>query len=81
MYSDWKDVMFDFNILKNSTVLIIKNFEETINLNDEHIGITTNLFYSPYKGVFNEEIQSWKDTLEIVSESLENWMKLQITYM
>jgi len=48
-------------------------------LNDEHVGITTNLFYSPYKAVYEEEIQKWKDGLEIVSEVLEYWLKLQLS--
>jgi len=44
MYKEWKNLEFVFTILKNTNdVFIIKNFDECINLNDEHIGITTNL--------------------------------------
>lgn len=63
----------DFNILnfKNTEILLIKNFEECIGLNDEHLGVMTNLFYSPYKAVFEQDIESLKNGLEIVSEVLE----------
>jgi len=60
-------------------VYIIKNFEDCLNINDEHIGIATNLYYSPYKAHFEDEINKWKQSLEVVSEVLEKWMKLQIS--
>jgi len=44
MYNDWKPVVFDFVLMKNSQdASINRNFEECINLNDEHNGLTTNL--------------------------------------
>jgi len=65
--------------MKNShDAFINRNFEECINLNDEHNGLTTNLSYSPYRAVFNEEIVKWKKGLETASEVLEGWMKLQL---
>jgi len=40
----WADITFEMGILKNTTNIgIIKNFEDCINQNDEHIGLTTNL--------------------------------------
>jgi hypothetical protein len=70
---------YSFTLLKNTTdIYIIKNFEDCLNINDEHIGCVTNLYYSPYKEVFDEEINKWKAALELVSEVLEKWMKLQI---
>jgi len=45
MYADWDEVDFDFGLMKNTTdAYIVRNFEECINLNDEHLGLTTNLY-------------------------------------
>lgn len=77
MREAWKDVEFELMPMKNAeTVDIIKNFEDCINLNDEHIGVTTNLFFSPFKGPFEAEIDQWKEGLETMGEVLERWVKL-----
>jgi hypothetical protein len=36
----------DFNMMnfKTTEILLVKNFEECIGLNDEHLGVMTNLF-------------------------------------
>lgn len=82
MKDDWKDLNVLLGHIKNDkNIKIIKNFEEIINLSDEQISITNNIYYSPYKKVFEEEIDTWKNILEVVSLVLENWMKLQISYM
>jgi len=48
MYKDWETILFDFIMMRNSSdTFINRNFEDCINLNDEHLGLTTNLFYSP----------------------------------
>ena len=40
MYRDWRSLDYSFTLLKNTTdVYIIKNFEDCLNINDEHIGI------------------------------------------
>jgi hypothetical protein len=44
MYRDGRSLDYSFTLLKNTTdVYIIKNFEDCLNINDEHIGIATNL--------------------------------------
>jgi len=46
--SDWAPVEFEFSLLKNTVdVLLIKNFEECVGLTDEHLGMITNLNFSP----------------------------------
>jgi hypothetical protein len=46
--SDWAPVEFEFNIMKNTAdVLLVKNFEECVGLTDEHLGMITNLNFSP----------------------------------
>lgn len=77
----WAVCDFQFMNFKVTEILLIKNFEECIGLNDEHLGVMTNLFYSPYKAVFEQDIEVLKIGLEVVSEVLEFWMKLQVSYM
>lgn len=40
----WAVCDFQFMNFKLSDILLIKNFEECIGLNDEHLGVMTNLF-------------------------------------
>jgi len=63
---------------KNTDVYIIKNFEDIITINDEHITITTNLYYSKFKMEYENEINEWKEKMENISYILEKWTKLQI---
>jgi len=79
MKQGWADIEFELMPMKSAKeVDIIKNFEDCINLTDEHSGVTTNLFFSPFKGPFEEEIDNWKESLETVGEVLENWVKLML---
>lgn len=82
MKEGWADVEFELMPMKNAEgVDIIRNFEDCINLTDEHAGVTTNLYFSPFKGPFEAEIDEWKEGLETVGEVLENWVKLMLSYM
>ena len=51
----------------------INNIDESYN--------TINLVYSPYKEVFETEMNKWYSDVFLVSEVLENWLKLQMNYM
>jgi hypothetical protein len=48
MISKWEDLEFEFHSGK-SEIQLITNFEEIINISDEHLAITSNLIVSPYK--------------------------------
>lgn len=79
---DWAPVEFGFNVMKNTAdVLLIKNFEECVGLTDEHLGMITNLNFSPYKKEFEEQIESLYTGMNIVAEVMEIWIKLQVSYM
>jgi hypothetical protein len=46
--TDWAPVEFEFNIMKNTKdILLIRNFEDCVGLTDEHLGMITNLNFSP----------------------------------
>ena len=75
-------VEFEFNLMKNTKdVMLIKNFEECVGLTDEHLGLITNLNFSPYKAEFEEQINSLYEGMGIVAEVMEVWIKLQVSYM
>jgi len=59
MYESWKQFQFEIINMKNSDSSIIKNMETCINTIDESLTITINLVYSPYKLVFEKEINTW----------------------
>lgn len=84
MQDRWKESDMEFKLIpmKNAeNVKIIQNFEDCINVNDEQIGVTTNLYFSPFKGPFETEIDQWKEGLDTMGEVLERWVKLMGSYM
>lgn len=48
---------------------------------DEHIVTTQAMIFSPYKKPFEEEIEEWNNTLMLVSDTLEEWVKCQGQWM
>jgi len=47
MYKEWKTLSLEFKDMKNNPeIKIIQNFEEFLNICDDHTGITTSLYYS-----------------------------------
>jgi len=61
----------------NVDMILIKNFDEIIRISDMHLSTTANLMTSPYKNYYEQQINSWKDRLELVSECIEAWLNLQ----
>lgn len=78
MYEEWKPISFLFSAFRNTGTFIIKNFMNAIELLDEHSVLTTGMMYSPYKKVFEEEIETWNAKLNEVGVNIELWIKLQL---
>lgn len=78
MYKEWGEFDFSLITLKNSDTFIFKNIDTCINNIDESMTVTLNLFYSPYKSVFEDEINKWNTEITMVAEVLEKILKLQL---
>ena len=67
----------DFTLVPHHQTYLISNFEEIENLADEHLSRTQNLLINPYKEFFAKDIEEWNTKLVLISDTLEEWSKLQ----
>ncbi|EER16690.1 axonemal dynein heavy chain, putative, partial [Perkinsus marinus ATCC 50983] len=82
MKGEWENVYFDVEDEYRSTgTYILKGSEEALNMLDEHIVTVQAMQFSLYKKVFEEEIDAWAEKLMRVSETLDEWLKLQRAWM
>ncbi|OXB71582.1 UNVERIFIED_CONTAM: hypothetical protein H355_004177 [Colinus virginianus] len=82
MKTEWERVTFNFTEkYKLTDTYILKGTEEIIALFDEHIALTQTLQFSPDKRPFEEEIEAWCSELLLASETLDEWLKCQRSWM
>lgn len=55
----------------------MKISEEQQQMLDDHIVLTQQLSFSPFKGPFEEKIDQWEDKLKVTAEVIEEWMDVQ----
>ncbi|PHJ26108.1 dynein heavy chain axonemal protein, partial [Cystoisospora suis] len=82
MKADWEGV--EFNVkekYKATDTYILRGTDEILALFDEHIMTTQTLQFSAYKKPFEQEIEEWSQTLLLASETLDEWLKCQRSWM
>ncbi|KAL4429885.1 hypothetical protein ABPG74_022908 [Tetrahymena malaccensis] len=79
MKSKWATVEFDLMSYKH--LFIIRGSDEIQALLDEHLVNTQAMQFSPYKKPFEEEIIEWNNQLKLMSDILEEWIKVQLQWM
>ena len=62
---------------KETGTCILKGIDEYMALLDEHITTTQAMSFSAFKGPFEERIDTWNETLNTVSEMLDEWATVQ----
>lgn len=73
----WDSFNFELQLPERGTTYLIKNFEEIETVLDEHLSKTQSLLINPYKEQFSKEIDDWNQKLVLISDTLEEWAKLQ----
>lgn len=48
---------------------------------DDHIVLTQSMSFSPFKKPFEDAIDKWESTLVLVSNIIEEWLKVQRQWM
>ncbi|KAL8455649.1 hypothetical protein Emag_000471 [Eimeria magna] len=82
MKAAWKDVIFEFKeTYKDTDTYILKGTEEIIALLDEHILTTQGLQFSVYKKPHEKEIDEWAALIMTASETLDEWLKCQRSWL
>ena len=55
--------------------------ESTLQQLDDHIVLTQSMSFSPFKKPFEDAIEKWETSLILVSEIIEEWLKVQRQWM
>jgi len=82
MKEDWEPLLFDLSEkYRKTNTYILKGDGEAMVLLDEHIVTTQAMMFSTFKGPFEQDIDDWNARLMRVSETLEEWLKCQKSWM
>ena len=81
MVSGWDGQEFEVMAYRNTGSSVIKISEEVNTLLDDHIVLTQQFSFSPYKGPFEERIVDWERKLRLVQEVTTEWLGCQRNWM
>ncbi|XP_018331814.1 dynein heavy chain 1, axonemal-like [Agrilus planipennis] len=81
MQHEWENIDLELQPYKDSGTFIVRVSDETQQMLDDHIVMTQQISFSPFKGAFEERIDEWELTLKLTSQVVETWIELQKTWM
>jgi dynein heavy chain, axonemal len=77
MRAKWESKCFNIEPYKETGTFILKDTTDVVELLDEHLNLTQQLQFSPFKGYFEEAISDWERSLSLISDTLEQWLECQ----
>ncbi|XP_044254832.1 dynein axonemal heavy chain 1-like isoform X2 [Tribolium madens] len=81
MMNEWENCTMELTPYKDTGTYIMKIPEETQQMLDDHLVLTQQVSFSPFKGPFEQMIDQWEENLKITSDVIEEWMDVQKQWM
>lgn len=77
MQKDWELIEMELTAYKKTGTFIMRVSDETMQMLDDHIVMTQQISFSPFKGPFEGAIDEWQDKLKLTFDVIEEWMDVQ----
>ncbi|CAM9242983.1 unnamed protein product [Ectocarpus fasciculatus] len=81
MEEEWSGLVFETKEYRTSGTRILASVDETQQLLDDHIVKTQAMRGSRYIGPFLDRIVDWEKTLNDLQDIMDNWLKMQATWL
>ena len=81
MEGEWSSVRLQIEPYRATKTYILKGVDELQALLDDHVNMTQAMAYSAFKAPFADRIDAWTETLNTVSDVLDEWIKVQRAWL
>ncbi|KNC54636.1 dynein heavy chain 2 [Thecamonas trahens ATCC 50062] len=77
MLATWESTVFEIVEYGETETYILRGTEPIIQLLDDHIVMTQAMSFSAYREPFEDRIGKWEKKLELIQETIEEWLLCQ----